>query len=79
MQLHISSPTERRDEQIAWIEFDTPKGNFVILAGHAPMILTLLPLSSVLFRLKSGKEETKKIIQGVVHITRSTITLLLTA
>lgn len=79
MQLYIASPTEKREEQIAWIEFDTFQGNFVVLAEHAPMILTLLPLSNVLFRLKSGKEETKKITQGVVHITRNTVTLLLTA
>jgi F0F1-type ATP synthase epsilon subunit len=78
MQLHIASPTEKREEEIAWIEFDTTQGNFVILRGHAPMIMTLRPLSIVVYRLKSGKEETKKNVQGVVHITRSTITLLLT-
>lgn len=78
MQLHIASPTEKYEAQIAWIELDTlHHGNFVILAGHAPMIMTLLPMSTILYRLKTGKEESKKIHRGIVHITRNTITLLL--
>ncbi len=78
MQLHIASPTEKYDAQIAWIEFETQDGNMVILAGHAPMIMTLQPMSVVLYRLKSGKEESRKITNGIVHITRSMVTLLVT-
>ncbi len=78
MQLQIASPTEKSELQIAWLECETSQGNMIILTGHAPVIMTLRPLSTILYRLKSGKEESKKIINGVVHVTRSTITLLLT-
>lgn len=78
MQLNIASPAEKEELQIAWLECETTQGNVVILSGHAPIIMTLTPLSTILYRLKSGKEESRKIINGVIHVTRSTITLLLT-
>lgn len=78
MQLNIASPTEKEELQIAWLECETTQGNVIILSGHAPVIMTLRPMSSILYRLKSGKEESRKIINGVIHVTRNTITLLLT-
>ena len=78
MQLTIASPTEKAELQIAWLECQTSQGNMVILRGNAPIILTLTPLSIVLYRLKIGKEESRKIVNGVVHVTRNTVTLLLT-
>lgn len=78
MQLNIASPTEKEELQIAWLECETTQGNVIILSGHAPVIMTLRPMSAILYRLKSGKEESRKIINGVIHVTRNTITLLLT-
>lgn len=78
MQLYIASPTEKSELQVAWLECETTQGNVVILVGHAPVIMTLTPISTILYRLKSGKEESRKIINGVIHVTRGTITLLLT-
>lgn len=78
MQLHIASPAEKREMLIAWIEFDTAQGNFVVLPDHAPMILTLKPQSQVVYRLQSGKEETKKVTRGLIHITRGVVQLILT-
>ena len=70
MQLTISSPEEQHNLKAAWFEIDTPVGNFIIHAGHAPTILTLLPHSTIIIRLKSGKQEIIKASSGIVHITR---------
>lgn len=75
--LQITSPNEKREVRIAWIELNTPVGNFIIQPEHAPMVITLTPLSTIVYRLHSGKEETRKVINGVAHITRNSITLLL--
>lgn len=78
MFLQITSPFGRREEKIAWIELNTTHGNLVIQPAHAPMIITLKPQSTATFRLRTGKEETKVISQGIAHVTRTGITLLIT-
>lgn len=78
MQLHIASPSEKFETMIAWVELTTESGSMIVLPGHAPMIVSLVPLSSLYYRLRSGKEETKKVAHGIAHITRSSITILLT-
>ena len=75
--LKISSPNEKREVKIAWIELETGVGNFIIQPEHAPMILTLKPLSHVVYRLHNGKEEMHAVVTGVAHITRNSIALLL--
>jgi F0F1-type ATP synthase epsilon subunit len=77
MQLTITSPEEQHLLKAAWFEIDTPVGNFVILAGHTPTILTLLPKSTITIRLKSGKQEIIKAKSGIVHITRKASTIIL--
>ncbi len=76
MELQITGPTERRQVQVAWIEFNGTSGNFVIQRGHAPMVLTIAPNSSVIFRLTTGKQEVYRVAKGVVHVTRTGVTLI---
>ena len=77
MELNITSPDEQHILKAAWFEIDTPIGNFVIHAGHAPTILTLLPQSIIIIRLKNGKQESIKAPSGIVHITRKAATIIL--
>jgi len=78
MRLHIASSSEKLDLQIAWVELNTPVGNFVIQSEHAPMVVTLDPISYVTYRLTSGKEKIKKVVHGIAHVTREEVTLLIT-
>lgn len=78
MNLSIASPTIRREEKIAWIELTTNDGNMIIQPGHAPMIIRLKPQSTATYRLRNGKEEARTVAQGVAHITRAGVTLLIT-
>ncbi len=77
MQLSIISPTKKEIFDVAWIECNTPQGNFVIQPGHAPTILTLSEHKPFVYCLKNGKEEVIMIKRAIVEITRSQVTVLL--
>ncbi len=76
MELIIASPDETRAFRVAWFEIETPAGNFVIQAGHAPTILTLVRNRPIIVRLKNGKQESLDMAGGVVHVTRTRATVL---
>ena len=77
MKLFVISPFGKKYFDIAWIELNTPVGNFVIQPGHAPMMLTLSANKEIIFCLNSGKQESFVIKQGIIDITRTSATLFL--
>ncbi len=79
MKLIISTPFSYKKFSIAWLEINTPTGNYVIQRGHAPMIITLSSDQLIIFRLKSGKEESMIVRQGVVTIERESATIVMTS
>ena len=78
MKLIISTPFTYRELSVAWLEINAPTGNYVIQRGHAPMIMTLAPDQKLIFRLKTGKEESILIRQGMISIGREETTAILT-
>jgi F0F1-type ATP synthase epsilon subunit len=77
MKLTLLTPTHTIVYAIAWLEINTPQGNFVIQPGHAPMIITLSSNESMIFCLENGKQESITITDGIVHINRTEILILL--
>lgn len=77
MNFTILSPEEEKSFTIAWIEVNTPVGNFVIQQNHAPMVLTLSAHQPITICLKSGKQEIIKSAGGILEVTRTAATLLL--
>lgn len=77
MQLTIITPTKKDTLDVAWVECNTPTGNYVIQPGHAPTILALSPKQPLIFALKNGKEEVVMVQQGIAQITRNNVTVLL--
>lgn len=77
MDLHIISPQLTQTFSVAWLEINTPAGNFVIQRGHVPMILILSPDQAITFRLTNGKQDSIMIRQGLVEITRISATILM--
>lgn len=77
MKLIIVSPAGEKQSEVAWLELNTAIGNFVVLPGHAPMMVTLAPTQPITFCLKSGKQESFVIKQGIADITRTSATLYL--
>ena len=78
MKLIISTPFTYRELSVAWLEINSPTGNYVIQHGHAPMIMPLSPHQNLTFRLKSGKEESILIRQGMITIGREEATAVFT-
>ena len=79
MELNIISPQNKKEFKVMWVELNTPKGNFIIEKGHAPMILTLSPGQHITFELDSGKEISEVVSGGVAHIMRKSVKLLLSS
>ena len=77
MKLEIVSSSEHTIYQIAWLELNTPMGNFIIQMGHAPTILSLSPGKLITFRLNSGKQQTIKVQHGIARIARDAATIIL--
>ncbi len=77
MKLHIITTQRTQSHDIDWIELNTPAGNMVIQHGHAPMIIELNAHEELLYQTTSGLQESIKIIQGIAHVNRDTITILL--
>lgn len=76
MQLEIISPLRIITHEIAWIEFNTDAGSFVIQKGHAPTLLVLKPYDNIVYRLKTGKQETTEISSGIADIQREKVTVI---
>lgn len=76
MKLNIITPTENYYKDVDWVELNSTSGNFVILLDHAPMILNLIPGSTVTCGLKTGKQESLKFVRAIVHVKRDLIVFL---
>jgi len=78
MTLHIITPETTQTFSITWLEAHTPAGNLIIQQHHAPIILTLLSHKPIIFRLKTGKQESITIKKpGILEVTRTKITALI--
>jgi F0F1-type ATP synthase epsilon subunit len=78
MKLTINTPNHTTHYSIAWLEINTPTGNYIIQQGHAPMILSLSYRQPMIFRLKTGKQETLIVHHGIAKIDRVSATIVMT-
>ena len=77
MQLILVSPEKKDVIEVAWVELNTPSGNYIIQPGHAPMALALTSKQPFIYAHKNGKEEIIMVERAIAEITRSQITILL--
>ncbi len=78
MELQLISSTSSRVMDIEWLEAQTMSGSFVIKQGHAPLIALLAPNKELTVKLHDGSTTMITIVQGILEVTRTHITLLLT-
>jgi F0F1-type ATP synthase epsilon subunit len=80
VQFTIITPFEKKQYAVAWLEVNTPIGNFVIQPGHAPTILTVSSDQPFTMCLHNGKQETFTLSgNGILKVTRREALLLITA
>lgn len=77
MKLQIITTQRMIEHDITWIELNTPVGNMVVQHGHAPMMIELRPGHELLYQKKDGVQDSIMIVQGVAHITRHEVKILL--
>ncbi len=77
MKLSLITPIRAKQLQVAWFELNTPVGNFVILPGHVPMIVTLSANKTLTYCLSSGKQESCMVHRGIAEINRHTATIIM--
>lgn len=74
--LIVITPTKRSEQEVAWVEIDTPQGNQIIQAHHEPLIALLKPHSLITFETSQGKQETLEILGGIIEVTRKQTTII---
>lgn len=77
MKLLIVTTQKTTELEIDWIEFNTPVGNMIIQKGHVPMIIELSSGYELLYQLKNKQTESMMIVQGVAHVSRTGVKILL--
>lgn len=78
MILTIVSLKGKTEQHVAWIEINTPDGNFVIQPRHTPTIFILEPHKEFVYCLATGKLETITLEESaLLSITRTSALLLL--
>lgn len=77
MQLTIMTSHYEERVEILWIELRNTYGTFVVQEGHVPMIFSLVSKSEFSFALHDGKQEVRLISEGIAHITRHAVTIIM--
>ena len=77
MELILISLDQQYTKNIAWIEINTPNGNYIIQKGHAPLIIPLSPNEPLTYQLDSGKKETLMVLSGIADIDRKKISIIM--
>ena len=78
MKLIIISILQTIEHEIAWVEANTPLGNFVIQPNHAPLMLLLSAQKECLYCLSTGKQESFIPERGgILRITPQEITAIM--
>lgn len=65
------------EHDVEWVELNTPVGNMVIQEGHAPMIVELMQGHELLYQVAGSAVESIFIVQGIAHVTRLEVKVLL--
>lgn len=77
MKLQIITTQRTIEHEIEWAELNTPVGNMIIQHGHNSMIIELASGHEFIYQKEGGFKDSIMIIQGIAHITRNEIKILL--
>ena len=78
MELKIVRPTSSQSFAVNWVEAQTDEGNVIILPGHTPLIIVLASEKELSLELEDGTQKQIAIGGGILTVTRTELTLLVT-
>lgn len=77
MTLHLIAAQSQRTYTVDWLDVTCNQGNMVIQSGHAPIILSLIANSDLIFYLSSGQEKKIYITRpAFLEVKRNEATIL---
>lgn len=77
MKLQIVTTQRVVESEVNWVELNTPVGNMVIQQGHSPMMIELASGHELIYQKEDGSQESLMIVQGIAHVTRYQVKILL--
>lgn len=77
MELEIITSSSKESSLVNWVEITTATGNLVIQAGHIPSLYVLMPGKEVVIEHTNGEQESFLIQEGLAHITRKLVTIII--
>lgn len=77
MKLKIITTQKSIEHEVDWVELQTPSGNIMVQHGHVPVVIELRSGHELEYQITDGRVESILIIQGVAHIQRFQVTVLL--
>lgn len=77
MNVKVLGPTTKKILKAEWIDVKTTVGSFLILPGHEPLTVQLIPNTPVSLGLAGGAISTIPIQQGIFQVNRRDVTIIL--
>lgn len=77
MNVKVLGPTTKKILKAEWIDVKTTTGSFLILPGHEPLTVQLIPNTPVSLGLAGGAISTIPIQQGIFQVNRRDVTIIL--
>jgi len=77
MKLKVITTKRVIEHDVEWVELNTPVGNMVIQQDHAPIIIELSQGHELLYQVSGSAVESILIVQGIAHVTRAEVKILL--
>lgn len=77
MNIKILGPTSSKIVKANWIDVTSTTGNYVVLPGHAPCIVQLIPNIPITMGLAGGAVTSIPIVKGILQVNRRNVTVIL--
>lgn len=76
-ELEIIHPTKSEKKTVAWVEVESPTGNFVVGPNHSPLISILKPRGKLTYQVFEGTEASMDIYGGIFKVLNNKVVVLL--
>ena len=76
MNVKIIAPDSRKLMTVEWIDAHTVEGSLVIMPGHSPALLQLIPHKTISFGLVGGAVKSMIITGGILRVERDNVIIV---
>ncbi len=77
LTMNLVGPISHTRHTVEEIAITTQEGDLVIYENHAPMIASLKPNHEFSYVHEDGTRERKQVADGILHIERDTVTIIM--